>query len=87
MAMCKNCGSGSHCGVPLYSDQHFSLKNELPSRAKLCDTCRCEQCSQPKQCFICKEYSYACSSVDYRDHKDELKGRINVCQKCLESDK
>lgn len=86
MSTCENCGANSHCGVPLYSEQHFNLKDELAPRIKLCSTCRCEKCNS-KICFICKQEKYGCKFVDYRDHKNELKGRISVCPECWESDK
>lgn len=87
MTYCKNCGSPSHCGVPLYSQGHFNLKDELAPSIRICNGCRCENCNKLKTCFICKEEKYNCIECDYRDYKDELKGRIQVCQNCWDRDK
>lgn len=47
---CQNCGRTSHCGV----EQFEELKNynEPPTTIKICNTCRCRNCSD------IKEYSY-----------------------------
>ena len=54
MSHCKNCGHPSHCGVPLYSENHFNLKDEIQQGIKLCDSCSCEECCKHK-CSKCKE--------------------------------
>lgn len=46
---CKNCGHGSHCGTPLYaSAQHYQIDGGEYYEIKICDSCRCEKCSKPK---------------------------------------
>lgn len=102
MSHCKNCGHPSHCGVPLYSENHFSLKNELPDRIKLCDCCVCTECAEDcalsstsngkcaedctKMCHICKEHK-DCNLFDYRDARDRLRGQVYICQDCANEPK
>lgn len=80
MSYCKNCGHPSHCGIPLYSENHFNLKNEIQHGIKLCDSCRCEECCKHK-CSKCSEYK-VCDAIDYRDQWDRLRGQMWICKDC-----
>jgi hypothetical protein len=81
MSYCKNCGHPSHCGIPLYSENHFSLKDEIQQGIKLCDSCSCEECCKHK-CSKCKE-NKVCSQFDYRDYWGNLRGQMWICKDCL----
>ena len=84
MSHCKNCGHPSHCGVPLYSQNHFNLKDELDGVIKLCDHCICDECCTHK-CSVCGEHK-KCSAVDYRDeYWGKLRGQMWVCEDCQDA--
>jgi hypothetical protein len=78
LTYCQNCGSESHCGVARYTE---ALNPGYPA-IKACDSCRCINCRGVK-CFKCQEMTTEYKAIDYRDHKDELKGTIHLCKTCL----
>ena len=75
---CQNCGSESHCGSARYTT---ALNPGYPA-IKACDMCRCIECAGVK-CFKCQERVLEYKRFDYRDHKDELKGTIHICNSCI----
>ena len=44
MYKCKNCGSDSHCGVPLMKDVNNDWEKRL-GQIEVCKQCRCYNCS------------------------------------------
>jgi hypothetical protein len=85
MAFCNNCGRPSHCGAPLYNEKSFG-SSPVPQGIKICDSCRCYDCAG-KKCFVCHEIVVNYQDLPYRDSRDNLRGTIQVCDKCLEKEK
>jgi len=43
---CQNCGWGSHCGTPRYGElKEYKVDGGEYTQIKICDHCRCKECS------------------------------------------
>ncbi len=49
MTYCDNCGRRSHCGVPLYEDFRTPYYEKFLGEIKVCDHCRCKECTNDKE--------------------------------------
>ena len=46
---CQNCGWGSHCGNARRADVKDNYSDAEPYSIKICEICRCKQCTPPDQ--------------------------------------
>lgn len=51
---CKNCGHGSHCGVPKYARDLNIKIDGIPDMSHICEHCSCALCE--KKVISVKQY-------------------------------